>query len=360
MSLDVDKLTDIRSHQVKAGGTHMDRKITRLSIDLAKSNFFIYGVNKSGCKIVCKPLKRKVFFDAVTKMLPEEIAMEACGSSNYWGARFEDLGIKVKIIPAQYVKPFVQSNKSDRADAIAINLAASHPHCPTIPVKRMWHMDMQSLHKERELLIKDRTALCNQMRSLLYERGIVSKQGKHNVVSSAKGNLDNNALTEITKRILHRMLRQYSDIMSYIEEIESQIKQIAQENPDCQRLQSIPGIGVITATAIVAAVPDKTHFKNGRHFAAWVGLTPRHTGTGGKTMILGISKRGNPELRRLFVQGASSVMHWSNRKDDPTSRWVNALKVRAGGNKAKIALANKTARIAFNVLCKNSSYRPAA
>lgn len=333
--------------------------ITLLGIDLAKNSFYIYGVNSKNRRIVSKPLKRNAFFESVLKLKPEVIAMEACGSSHFWAAKFESFGIPVKIIPAQFVKPFVKTNKSDKADAEAIVMAALHPDCRTVPIKGSWHLDMQSLHKDREMLIKSRTALCNHLRSLFYERGRVTKVGRNKLIDFAKLAVDDPDLSYLTRQIINRNLKQYSHLQEQLNEIEQQLKTLADENPDCKRLQDIPGIGPITATALVSAVPDKHHFKNGRHFAAWIGLVPRHSGTGGRTRILGVSKRGNPELRRLLIQGANSLLIWAAKKEDSISKWITDVKKRRGGNKAKVAMANKTARIAYNVLCRNELYRAA-
>jgi transposase len=334
--------------------------ITLLAVDLAKNIFQIHGVNAKGRKIINKPIKRKDFFSFVIQQKPKIVAMEACGSSNYWGNRFRNEGIEVRIIPAQFVKPFVKTNKSDQADAEAIAAAASFAGCHFVPLKGIWHQDMQSLHKERSLMVKGRTALCNQIRAHLYERGIVTRIGRKSIIAAATENLCSEELTPMSRMMLNRFLKQYEDQNLVIEEIESQIMLMAKENNDSERLQKIPGIGLITATAIAAAVPDKSHFKNGRHFSAWIGLVPRHSGTGGKIKIGGISKRGNPELRKLLVQGACSVMRWASKKNDPISRWTAELQRRRGTNKARVALANKTARMAFKVLCHGEEYRIAA
>lgn len=333
--------------------------INLLAVDLAKTQFQIHGVNDNGRKLFNKSLKRKDFFEYVIRHKPKAIAMEACGSSNYWGLRFKEFNIDVKIIPAQFVKPFVKTNKSDQADAEAIATAAMFGNCHLVPLKGAWHQDMQSLHKERDLLIKSRTSLCNQIRALLYERGIVTRIGRKSIVAAANESLSNTALTPMCHMMINRFLRQYNDQISMIEEIETQIAMMAKENSDVSRLQEIPGIGIITATALAAAVPDKNHFKNGRHFAAWIGLVPRHSGTGGVTKMGGISKRGNAELRRLLVQGAASVMRWVSRKNDSVSIWAKNLQEKRGTNKTRIALANKTARIAFKVLCHGENYKVA-
>lgn len=336
------------------------KTITLLAVDLAKSSFFIYGIDKNGKKQVSKAVSRKNFFREVILLKPETIAMEACGSSNYWGLRFEEQGIKVKVIPAQYVKPFVKTNKSDKADAEAIAVAAEYPRCHTIPLKTPWHLDVQSLHRERSLLVKNRTAACNQIRAYFFERGITAPLGIRPTVSMVKEQLESESISRIGVTVATRFLANFSRINEQISEIEDQIELIAKDNPDCQRLTKIAGIGPITATELVAAVPNKAHFKNGRHFAAWIGLVPRHTGTGGKTKILGISKRGHHELRRLLVQGASAVMIHSKNKNDPLSKWIENLKKAKGSQKTRIALANKTARIAWAVLCREEEYRLAS
>ena len=336
------------------------RSISVLGIDLAKKNFQIHGINDKYQKIVKKSLKRDEFFQTVINLRPEKVAFEACGSAHYWGRRFKDHGIEVKVILAQFIKPFVKTNKSDAADAEAIANAAMHPSIRSLPLKTDWHLDLQMLHREREQLVAHRTLIVNQLRAFLYERGEIAALGKHNAIKLARETLAREEFSGEFKACIERMLKQYADSEDMISRVEQRIEAMAEQSPDIQRLQKIPGIGIMTATAIAAAIPDKSEFKNGRHLAAWIGLVPKHSGTGGKTRILGMSKRGNPYLRRLFIQGASTVLIWASRKSDKVSQWVSQLKLKKGSNKAKVALANKTARIVYAVFCKGLDYRLAA
>ncbi len=336
------------------------RTITVLGIDLAKKNFQVHGINEKYQKIAKKSLKRDEFFQAVIQFKPEMVAFEACGSAHYWGRRFRDAGIAVKMIPAQFVKPFVKSNKSDAADAEAIAIAALQPNIRSVPIKTDWHLDMQMIHREREQLIGHRTQIVNQLRAFIYERGEIANIGKNNALKLAREVLSEDRFSGEFKSCIERMLEQYASCHEMITRIERRICDLGNDNPDIERVLEIPGIGLITATAAVAAVPDKTEFANGRHFAAFLGLVPRHTGTGGKTKILGTSKRGNSYLRKLFIQGAGSALARLKDKSDKVSKWAEALKTKKGANKAKVALANKNARIFYAVFCKGLDYQKAA
>lgn len=336
------------------------RAITVLGIDLAKKNFQIHGINDKCQKVAKKSLKRDEFFQAVIVLKPKKVAFEACGSAHYWGRRFRDAGIEVMMIPAQFIKPFVRTNKSDAADAEAIANAAMHPSIRSVPLKTDWHLDLQMLHREREQLVAHRTQIVNQLRAFLYERGEIASLGKKNAIKLARDILTQERFSGEFKVCIERMLEQYQACEEMIGRNESRIHAMADQNPDIKRLQEIPGIGILTATAVAAAIPDKSEFKNGRHLAAWIGLVPKHTGTGGKTKILSISKRGNSYLRRLFIQGAGAVLNWVKNKSDKVSKWAAELKAKKGSNKAKAALANKTARIVFAVFCKGYDYKAAA
>lgn len=336
------------------------RPITVLGIDLAKKNFQIHGINDKCQKVAKKSLKRDEFFQAVILLKPEKVAFEACGSAHYWGRRFRDAGIDVMMIPAQYIKPFVRTNKSDAADAEAIANAAMHPSIRTVPLKSDWHLDLQMLHREREQLVAHRTLIVNQLRAFLYERGEIASLGKNNTIKLARDILTQERFSGEFKACIERMLEQYKACEEMIASNETRIQDMADQNPDIKRLLEIPGIGILTATAVAAAIPDKSEFKNGRHLAAWIGLVPKHTGTGGKTRILSMSKRGNSYLRRLFIQGAGALLIWAKKKTDKVSKWASEIKAKKGSNKAKVALANKTARIVFAVFCKGLDYKAAA
>lgn len=336
------------------------RRTTVLAIDLAKKNFQIHGINEKFQKTAKKSLKRDELFQTVINLKPEKVAFEACGSAHYWGRRFQEAGIKIMMIPAQFVKPYIKTNKSDAADAEAIAHAAMNPGTRTVPLKSDWHLDLQMLHREREQLVANRTMLVNQLRAFLYERGKIAKLGKLNAVKLARDTLIQDGFSGEFRSCIERMLEQYNYFEVMIKRNEERIQATADQNPDIQRLLDVPGIGIMTATALAAAIPDKTEFKSGRHLAAWIGLVPKHSGTGGKTRILSTSKRGNSYLRRLFIQGAGALLIWVKNKSDQVSKWARELKDKRGSNKAKVALANKTARIAYAVFCKGADYKAAA
>lgn len=336
------------------------RSISVLGIDLAKKNFQIHGINDKFQKITKKSLKRDEFFQAVINLKPAKVAFEACGSAHYWGRRFQGAGIKVMMIPAQFIKPYVKTNKSDAADAEAIAHAAMNPSVRSVPIKSEWHLDLQMLHREREQLVEHRTQIANQMRAFLYERGQIANVGKHNAIELARDVLLDEQFSSEFRLCMERMLGQYSSCEQMIKSVEGRIHDIADQSPDIERLREIPGIGILTATAIAAAIPDKSEFQNARHLAAWIGLVPKHTGTGGKIKILSTSKRGNSYLRRLFIQGAGAVINQLREKTDKVSKWTRNLKEKKGPNKAKVALANKNARIVYAVFCKGLDYKKAA
>jgi transposase len=287
--------------------------------------------------------------------------MEACGSANYWARVFQQLGHEVKLIAAQYVKPFVRGNKNDYRDAEAIVEAAHRPEMRFVAVKQVEQQDVQSLLRIREGYIETRTKVVNQMRGLLAEYGVVIPLGVaklRKILPSLFERTTENGLTLLMKQMLET---QYNFLLIVDEQIEMcdiQLLALSKKHETCQRLMGIEGIGIITALALYACVGNGEGFKNGRHFAAFLGLVPRQHSSGGKDRLLGISKRGDDFVRRMLIHGARSVVLWSSKKQDPRSRWINQLKERRGMNKTCVAVANKNARIVMAMLMKNEIYNP--
>ena len=336
-------------------------KITTIGIDIAKSVFHLYAVNKRGRYVKKKQLKRKQVLPYLARLEPCVIAMEACGGANYWAREMKVLGHEVKLIAPQYVKPYVKGNKNDYNDAEAIAEAAQRPTMRFVPIKSVEQQDIQNLHRQRERIKKARTALVNQIRGLLAEYGIVIHQGVAAVRKGLPSILEEagNGLTVRSRALFADLFEELRLLDERFKHSEQQIEASNHENEVCQRLDEILGVGPITASAVYAAAGDGKDFVNGRHFSAWVGLVPGQHSTGGKSTLLGISKRGNAYLRTLFIHGARSVLRHSANKTDRFSLWAQALLERRGHNKACVAVANKIARMAWVIMAKGETYRVA-
>lgn len=336
-------------------------KITTIGLDIAKSVFHLYAVNKMGRYVQKKQLRRKQVLSYFGKLESCLVAMEACGGANYWAREIKALGHEVKLIAPQYVKPYVKGNKNDYNDAEAIAEAAQRPTMRFVPIKTVEQQDIQNLHRQRERIKKARTALVNQVRGLLAEYGIVIHQGVGAVRKGLPDILEDagNGLTMHSRTLFADSLEELRLLDERFNESEQQIEAGNRGHEVCRRLDEILGIGPITASATYAAAGDGKDFVNGRHFSAWIGLVPGQHSTGGKTTLLGISKRGNAYLRTLFIHGARAVLRHSANKTDRFSLWAQALLARRGHNKACVAVANKMARMAWVIMAKGETYRPA-
>ena len=286
--------------------------------------------------------------------------MEACGSAHYWARELQKLGHTVKLMAPQFVKPYVKSNKNDANDAEAICEAVARPTMRFVAVKTIAQQDIQAIHRVRSELVSHRTAKVNQIRGLLAEYGLAVGR-RIEVLRTALPLLLEDAENGLTLdfRILLDELRQ--DLINLDERVQvmdKKIKTLANSHGEAKRLLAIPGIGPITATAIISAIGNGKQFKRGRDFAAWLGLTPRQHSSGGKERLLGISKRGDSYLRTLLIQGARAVLRVVDQKDDPRSRWLQNLCSRRNKNIAAVALANKNARIIWALLTKETDFLP--
>ena len=331
-----------------------------IGIDLGKTVFHLVGLNRTGEVVVRKKVSRTQLLRFTVNVKVELIGMEACGGAHFLGRALREQGHEVRLIPAQYVKPFVKTNKNDYIDAEAIAEAVARPKMRFVPIKTDDQLDLQSLHRVRERWVMRRTAVLNQMRGLLLERGITVRRGRNHIEAALPGILeDADAKLSGAVRLLLAQLKIELDQLSMrIEEADRVIEQTVQQHDACRRLVAIPGIGPVTATAVIAAIGNGAAFHKGREFAAWLGLVPREHSTGGKQRLLGISKRGNSYLRRLFVQCARAVLQQRTKQTSGLSTWLAQLTSRTHRNVAAVALANKLARIAWAVLAKNESYRP--
>lgn len=323
-----------------------------LGIDLAKEVFQLHGVNERGKPVYRAQIKRAALPKTIRSIPQCTIVMEACGGANFWARKFMEIGHQVKLISPQFVRPFVKTNKNDATDAEAIVEAAARPSMRFVPIKQIWQQDIQCLHRIRARLIKHRTALCNEVRGLLGEYGVVVPLKVANIKKHLPMLIEDSAV-EITMdareffRCLHEEL---AEIESRIEGFDQKILRMHRENEDCRRISKIKGVGPVTATAIVAAIGDPRAFKNGRQFAAWLGLVPRQHSSGGKNLLLGISKRGDKYIRALLVHGARAAVRTAPSRNDRLSRWAAIKKETRGYNKASVAVANKNARIIWALL----------
>jgi transposase len=337
----------------------MTQKISILGIDIAKLVFHVVGMDHTGHVVLRKRLARSELLSFIANLPPLRIGMEACGSAHYWARCFREHGHDVKLIAPHFVKAYVKSPKNDARDAEAICEAVTRPTMRFVPIKRVEQQDLQAWHRVRERLIKARTALVNEIRGLLSEYGIILPQGitKFRALVAQKLEAEQAQLTPFSREMFRQLYEEFLALETRLEAYDVKLATIGQAHPECQRLQTIPGIGPVSATALIAAIGDATQFKNGRQLAAWLGLVPREHSTGGKPRLLGISKRGDVYLRKLLVHGARATLRWVETKADDRSQWLRALIARRGKNRAAVALANKNARIVWALLVHNQEYR---
>ncbi len=326
--------------------------IKLIGIDLAKNTFQICALNQANKVIFNKKISRKKLNHFIHQQEPTLIAMEACGSSNYWARAFIEMGHDVKLVPAQHVKPFVKGNKNDRNDALAICETTLRPSMKFVSIKSPDQQDLQMLHRIRQLLMKNKVSTANQIRAYLSEYGIIIPKQLHNLIKQLPTILANeqNDLTPLSRELIQRL---YSDLLDFITKVTDMDQKIAannKQNHTCQRLQELPGIGPLISSTLYAAVGNGSQFTKGRQMSAWEGLTPAHFGTGGKNTNVDTSKKGDHYLRTLLIHGARTVVTWSIKKTDPLSLWIQRIVARRGKRKAYVALANKITRAAWCIL----------
>ena len=334
------------------------RDIKVLGIDLAKDVFQLHGADAKGKKVITKRLSRKKLAEFIVQLKPCVIGIEACLGAHYWARTFGSMGHTVKIMPPKFVKPYVISDKNDQNDARGIAEAVTRPDMKFVSAKSIEQQDVLLLHRVKELVIKQRTALVNQMRGLLLEYGVVIPKGISqikNITSILEKNKDK--LTEKSIAIFTQMYEQFKRYTEQVESYKNQVEQDAEQNVMCKEIMRIEGIGPITASAVVATVGDSKVFKNGRQMAAWLGLVPRQHSSGNKTKLMGITKRGDGYVRKLLIHGARSVVKNCEKKTDRKSKWVADKKNRMSYNKAAVALANKNARIIWAIMTTGECYR---
>jgi transposase len=334
-------------------------KITTIGIDLAKNVFQVHGVNECGKVAVRKQLKRVELSSYFANLEPCVIGMEACGSAHHWARKLEGYGHTVKLMAPQFVKPYVKTNKNDMADAEAICEAVSRPNMRFVPMKTIEQQAILSVHRARQGFVKARTAQANQIRGLLSEFGIIIPQGIGAIAKHIPEILEDgeNDLPGTMRNLIERLTANLKEMDRQAKELEAQIQRWHRENAASRKLAEIPGLGPITASAIVATVGDAREFANGRQLAAWMGLVPKQNSSGGKQTLLGISKRGDTYLRTLMIHGARSVVRVAENKAESES-WLIKVLARRNKNVAAVALANKNARIVWALLAKDRMFRP--
>jgi len=333
-------------------------KITTIGLDLAKNVFQVHAINADGEVFVRKALRRRQMIPFFSKLEPCLVGMEACGTSHFWAQTLSGLGHEVKLMPPAYVKPYVKRGKTDAGDAEAICEAVTRPTMRFVAIKSPEQQSVLALHRTRDLLIRQRTQLVNMIRAQLAEFGIALAKGIQHALRLVEQLLDGEALDipSLAIKVLMALAEQVRDLQARIQDLDKMLMTWFRGNEVARRLETIPGIGVITASALAATVTDPHQFTSARQFAAWLGLTPRANSSGGKERLGRISKMGDQYLRRLLVNGMTSQLRWARQRPD-THPWAGGLLQRKPPKLVAVAMANKAARIAWAVMTRGEVYR---
>lgn len=334
-------------------------KIITIGLDIAKNVFQVHGVDAAGAVVVRQKLRRSALLAFFERMEPSLVGIEACATAHHWARSIMAFGHTVKLMPPAYVKPYVKRQKNDTADAEAICEAVTRPTMRFVPVKGEEQQSVLVLHRTRDLLIRQRTMLINALRAHLAEFGIITRQGRLGVATLVtlieKGEAE--LIPTMAREALLAVINQMRDTQKRIGSIERKIQKWHRSNEQSRRLETIPGIGPITASAIAATITDANLFRSGRELAAWIGLVPRQSSSGGKERLGHITKKGDSYIRRLLVVGAHAVLKVARHKEIPTTQWAAALLARKPYKLAAVAYANKMARIVWALLTKSETYR---
>ena len=334
-------------------------KITTVGLDLAKSVFQVHAVDERGQVVQRRKLRRDELAGYFAALPPCLVGMEACGSAHHWARRIAGFGHEVRLMPPQYVKPYVKTNKSDARDAEAICEAVRRPNMRFVPVKSVEQQAVLSLHRARQGMIEARTAQSNQIRGLMAEFGLVLPQGISQIRTQAAVRLDAfEDLPELARQMFQSLLENFRDLDGRVQELEKRIVAWHRSSQESQRIEQIPGIGPLGATALIASIGDIKAFGSGRQLAAWLGLTPRQSSSGGKERLLGISKKGDSYLRTLLIHGARSViLAESTKTKAQPNGWIINMLQRKHHNIAAVALANKNARTLWALLTHGRNFQ---
>jgi len=332
-------------------------KRTTIGLDLAKRVFQVHAVDEQSGEIHREQLKRGQVLQYFANRQASVVAMEACASAHYWARQLVQLGHEVRLISAQFVRPFVKSNKTDAADAEAIWEAAQRPGMRYVALKSEEQQAVLGLHRLRQVRVRMRVRLVNQLHGLLGEFGIALPKGGQVMLKAAAQVLSETAVPAILREALLEQIQQIRTLSEQIKVLERQIGAWERRTEQCRRIAAIPGVGLLTATAAVATMGQASSFKSGREFAAFVGLVPRQSGTGGRVKLLGISKRGDRYLRTLLIHGARSVLNWQRQPGHELDPWLKGLLSRRAPNVVAVALANKMARTIWALLAHSRTYQ---
>lgn len=334
-------------------------QVTAIGLDLAKNAFQVHGVDAEGRVVVRRKLRRAQVREFFAKLAPCLIGMEACGTAHFWARELIAMGHQVKIMPPSYVKAYVRRGKTDAADAAAICEAVMRPHMRFVPIKTEDQQAALMLHKARELLVRQQTMLINAIRGHMAELGLIAPQGSGKIkeLIDVIQESEDQSIPALARAALQPLVHQMQTLDEQVEVLDREIRAWHKTNETSRRLATIPGIGFITASAIAATAPDPSFFSSGREFAAWLGLTPRQNSSGGKERLGRISKKGNTYIRRLLVTGATSMLRYARAKTAAGADWVNGLLQRRPARLVTVAMANKTARIAWAVMAKGENFR---
>lgn len=333
--------------------------ITTLGIDLAKSVFQLHGVDDGGRVVLRKKVRRGALLDTISGLAPCLIGMEACATSHYWARELAAHGHEVRLMPPAYVKPYVKRQKNDMTDAEAICEAVTRPNMHFVAIKSTDQQAVLMLHRARDLLVRQRTMLINALRAHLAELGFVAARGAQKIRNLRASLLaDHLNIPEVAQAALLSLVRQMDALEDEIAKLDHKIRDWHRTSEVSQRLATIPGVGVLTATALASTIADPSQFRSARQFAAWLGLVPRQNSSGGKDRLGRITKMGDGYLRKLLVVGATAVLRRAVHAQTHTAEWIRRLLAKKPARVVSVALANKTARIVWAILSKQEVYKP--
>ena len=337
-------------------------RVTTLGLDLAKNVFQVHGVTGSGEVAVNRTLRRRQVLAFFQKLEPCTVGIEACGTAHYWGRELTKLGHDVRLMPPSYVRPYVKRGKTDAADAEAICEAVTRPTMRFVPIKSPEQQAVLSLHRTRDLVVRQRTQIANMMRGLLAEFGVVVAKGIEKILALSRAVLagEELVLPDIARQVINSLCQQLSDSNGRVHWFDKQIAKASRTDERTKLLQTIPGIGPVTASAIIATVGTPRQFNSGREFAAWLGLTPLNRSSGGRERLGRISKMGDQYIRKLLVCSMTSRVRQAKARPGDIDPWLKALLERKPARLASVAMANKTARVIWAVLTRNEPYKQMA